>query len=145
MTDSNRKLCEKYPFLKINDLDGDPYAYTWLDDVPDGWRKAFVEQMCEEIKQALLEKGGEKSLHEYEIMQIKEKYGTLRWYDFNAPSKVQDIIDKYEDISADICIKCGESATVMTTGWIRPYCDECAKKLQHRNFIPITKKESRYA
>lgn len=72
----NKQLCEKYPFLiprnrwsgmRITEAQnggywpGEPgaipeydYEYTELDNMPKGWRIAFSEQMCEEIKQELL-------------------------------------------------------------------------------------------
>ena len=127
----NKQLIEQYPFLMpYNIWTGKPiedydYEYIWLDDMPDGWRNAFGLQMCEELKQALLEEGGKKLLSEYKIVQIKEKFGYLRWYDSWTTKKVQDIIHKYEDLSARTCIQCGKPATRITTGWIAPYCDEC--------------------
>ena len=79
--------------------------------------------MCEEIKQELEEKG---LLHQYRISQIKEKYGTLCWYDFGCTEKIlREIIPKYEDLSGKTCIKCGKPATKITLGWISPYCDDC--------------------
>ena len=144
--EKNKELCEKYPFLipsnrfsgkRINCNEpgfwpGDPdnipewnYEFTELDDMPDGWRTAFGEQMCEEIKQALLDEGGEKFLNEYRIVQIKEKYGYLRWYDNWTTNKIQQIIGKYENLSMKTCINCGKPATKMTTGWIMPFCDDC--------------------
>ena len=48
--------------------------------MPEGWRKIFGIQMCKEIKRALLE-DGRKKLYKYRITQIKEKFGSLRWYD----------------------------------------------------------------
>lgn len=50
----NKVLCEKYPFLTWH---GDPlylgydenkepdYEYTWEDELPEGWRKAFCPQI----------------------------------------------------------------------------------------------------
>jgi hypothetical protein len=121
----NKILVKKYPFLlprnrftgKVSK--GYNYSYTELDDMPIGWRNVFGEQMCEEVKEAL---GSE--LKEYRITQIKEKFGTLRWYDNGANQKVYDVISKYENLSATTCIVCGEPATVITKGWISPYCDE---------------------
>ena len=83
--ESNQKLIERFPFLiprnrwtgKIpEDYD---YSYTELDSMPDGWRKAFGEQMCEDIREELVRA---EYLDQYRITQIKEKYGTLCWYDF---------------------------------------------------------------
>lgn len=94
--------------------------------MPEGWRAAFGEKMCEEIKQALLAEGGETALHEYRIADIKEKYGSLRWYGYFDSEAVDKIIRKYELISMNTCIVCGKEATRVTTGWISPYCDECS-------------------
>lgn len=98
-----------------------------------GWRKAFGIQMCKEIRAALL-KHGWKCLFKYRITQIKEKYGTLRWYDLNSTQEIQDIINKYEDISYRTCVVCGKPATKISTGWICPYCDE---HIGDRNFTEI--------
>ena len=140
----NKRLCKRYPFLRPRNRFDDiimwehpkwdwryqrPYEWTELDCMPDGWRKAFGKQMCEEIRNALIE---DNYLYKYRIVQIKEKYGSLRWYDWGAPQKVQDIIDKYEEISTHTCIRCGRPATKISTGWICPFCDKCADKLSDR-------------
>lgn len=84
----NRDLTSKYPWLipinrwtgkEIPDYD---YSYTELDDMPEGWRIAFGDQMCEEIHKELLKYN---YVDKYKIVQIKEKYGTLRWYDNGHP------------------------------------------------------------
>ena len=140
----NKRLCKRYPFLRPRNRFDDiimwehpkwdwryqrPYEWTELDIMPDGWRKAFGKQMCEEIRNVLIENN---YLYKYRIVQIKEKYGSLRWYDWGGPQKVQDIIDKYEHISARTCIRCGRPATKISTGWICPFCDKCADKLSDR-------------
>ena len=150
--EQNKALCDKYPFLiprnvwsgmRITEAQnggfwpGDPeavpdppydYEYTALDDMPDGWRIAFGEQMCEEIKQELLRAGGEKFLNEYYPTQIKEKYGGLRWYDNGFTEEGFDIISKYEKLSERTCIVCGKPAKWITCGWIMPFCDDCIDK-----------------
>lgn len=142
----NRELCERYPFLipwnrwsgvLITEAGnggfypGDPetkveydWEFTELDSMPTGWRKAFGEQMCEEIRQALIE---DDELDSWRIVQLKEKYGGMRLYDngYKRGSRVPGIIDKYSLLSERTCIKCGKPATRITTGWICPYCDEC--------------------
>ena len=124
-------LCGKYPFLIpryewngeiIEEYD---YIFTYLDDMPDGWRKAFGEMMCEEIKQELVRCN---YLNKYRILQIKEKYGELRWYDNGTPidCKVPEIIDNYSMLSQNICIICGKpDVPIINNGWISPYCKKC--------------------
>lgn len=110
-------------------------SYTELDAMDAGWRKAFGIQMCKEIKAELKKY---KFLYKYRIIQIKEKWGYLHWYDGGTPkdSKIYDIIRKYEQISAKTCVVCGKPATKMSTGWISPYCDDC---IGDRNFTEIDK------
>lgn len=104
----NRELLKKYPWLEPrNDWSGkkitqcagsdgeegfwpgDPqkhpeydYEYTLLDDMPDGWRIAFGDEMVERIHQELVR---HNYVDNYMIVQIKEKFGTLRWYDNGSP------------------------------------------------------------
>ena len=155
----NRELCEKYPFLiprnkwsgmRITEAQnggfwpGDPEAvpeydweYTELDSMPDGWRIAFGEQLCEELKQELLACGGQKALDEYMVVQIKEKYGQLRWYDNGCTDRwFKEILPKYERLSEETCIHCGKPATLISAGWISPWCDDCAKEINDR-MVPI--------
>lgn len=96
--------------------------------MPEGWRKAFGLQMCREIKEELLKYN---SLDDYRITDIKEKYGSLRWYDSGYPkdSKIGSIIEKYEKLSEDICINCGKPAKYYTKGWINFICEDCKNKI----------------
>ena len=130
----NKQLIEKYPFLMPHNRWTDKvpenfdYSYTELDAMPDGWRIAFGEQMCEEIKEELIKAN---YLDKYRITDIKEKFGVLRWYDFGHTEKIsKEIIPKYAKLSALTCIHCGKPATVVSTGWISPYCDDCAEPIK---------------
>ncbi len=128
----NRKLCERYPFLKYHsqfgneELSGYDYDFTYLDDMPKGWRKSFGIQMCEELRDILIEAD---YLDKYQVVQVKEKYGRLCWYDNGVPDsiwdKYRDWLNKYEDISEKTCVGCGKPATMRTDGWVSPWCDEC--------------------
>jgi hypothetical protein len=157
---TNKELIERYPFLIprnvwsgkiVENYDYDNPDYILLDDMPAGWRKAFGEQMCEEIREELIKaqerdpEGGYDDgdkvvpyLQGYYPIQIKEKYGQLRWYDNGYPkdSKIYDIINKYEKISERVCINCGKPATWISTGWISPWCDDCKGRVADR-FVPI--------
>ena len=126
----NEYLCMEYPFLIprnkwtdeiIEDFD---FSYTKLDSVEEGWRTLCLN-LCEEIKQELLKYDG--AIEEYRIIQIKEKYGFLHWYDNVAPvdSKIYEIISKYGEMSKRICGKCGSPATRISTYWYYPFCEDC--------------------
>ena len=136
----NKRLCDKFPFLIPSNWSGNSdempkwnYEYTELDEMPPGWRKAFGEQMCEEIMEELK---ASNMIDTYMVLQIKEKFGMLRWYDNGFTKKGFDIISKYEDMSKRICIACGKPATLISTGWISPWCDECAEQISD-HMVPI--------
>lgn len=128
----NKALVKKYPFLKpYNEYTGEEdnsYTSTWLDDMPRGWRMSFAEKICEELLPVLKKAD---YVDKYKIVQIKEKWAFLRWYDTGAPEEIYDdimkIISKYEDISYDTCCNCGKPATYESKGWICPYCEDCAR------------------
>lgn len=132
----NKSLVEKYPFLilrnKWTDKIPDNYDYfaTELDDMPEGWRIAFGEQLCADIRESLAKCG---NLSTYRILQIKEKFGELCWYDCNGNTEIRKVIlPKYVDLSKKTCIVCGKSATHMSLGWVSPYCQSCANAILER-------------
>lgn len=135
--EKNKELCEKYPFLiprnrwtdKI--LEDYNYEYTELDALENGWKIAFGEQLCEELKEALIKTN---CLDDYRIIQIKEKWGFLRWYS-NTNDEIRKVISKYEKMSKYICKHCGKPATKVSTGWISSYCDSCAEKLTRYEYF----------
>ena len=132
----NKELIEEYPFLKLKDNYDDMMTYTWLDNMPIGWRIAFGEQMCKEIKEELVKNN---ELDFYEIIDIKEKFGGLRWYDNSYLPGIQFIKAKYEALSEKTCITCGKPAKWISGGWISPYCDECATKQAKARGVDINK------
>lgn len=129
----NKKLVKEFPFLlPRNRFSGEvskdyDYTYTELDSMPNGWRNKFGLQMCKEIKDELVKYN---YLDDYRIMDIKEKYGILCWYDWGQPAKsrIDEIISKYEDLSMCYCINCGQPVRYISRGWIEYLCEDCAKK-----------------
>ena len=141
----NKDLLERYPWLTpYNVWTGKPledydYEYTLADDIPRGWRIAFGDQMLEELDQLLKKYNFEK---EYRIVQIKEKFGGLRWYDDGFPEEgweeYKAWLYKYEDLSFKTCMSCGKPAIGFTKGWIMPLCKDCMKDMP---YDPIEEKQ----
>lgn len=127
----NKKMVEEFPFLLPHNRWTDKvsedydYSYNELWALENGWAKAFGYELICELRDALIEAN---YLYDYRITQIKEKYGTLRWYDFGAPEKAFDIIRKYEKLSGEVCVRCGKPATHITSGWINYMCKDCVEE-----------------
>ena len=136
--DKNKALCERYPYLiprnVWTDEISEDYDYSFIHgdyELPNGWMPLFI-QMCEDIRQPLIDAN---YLDKFRFSQIKEKYDTMRCYNFGAPDTVNEIISNYEYISQYICQKCGSPADIVTTGWITSYCKDCASKTFGADFL----------
>jgi hypothetical protein len=62
-------------------------------------------------------------------VQIKEKFGTLRFYYMGGDDRITPIVDFYESHTKYICEECGSTVDVGSTcgGWIRNVCEKHAK------------------
>lgn len=114
---------------------------TEMDAMDGGWRKAFGKEMLKEIKTELKRAG---MLRTYRIMQIKEKWGELCWYDSGGTHELFEIIQKYEGESYRTCICCGKPAQYRTTGYVLPYCEDCMPKkdLEYGSYREIHRGET---
>lgn len=123
----------KYPWLVLrNGRTGEPIVnregelVSALIHLERGWYKAFGEQMVDELDEILVKYN---STETYRIEQIKEKYGSLRWYDGGYSYQAEDELSawrvKYSMLSQKICIICGDYAEIRTDmGWVIPCCDK---------------------
>lgn len=137
----NYFFCKKYPFWRQTNVWTGKYlgySYTWYDDIPEGWQKAFGKQLSDEIKQV-----GEKYLKEHkgkkwkDILyweQIKEKWGELCLY-ASAIEEIMKVLEKYEMMSIGYCILCGKPARYKTKGWVSFLCENCYDRLELNNNI----------
>ena len=129
---ANEEALKKYPFLKIYDYQNKEISNAcWLDNVPKGWRllsELLVKHLNDEI-----EKSG---LKEYCIVDIKEKYGSLRWYDIGGSEETFKLTLIYEQISKNVCVKCGRpNVGIIKHGWIVPLCKKCFSLFRpHENY-----------
>lgn len=154
--DKDAKLVKKYPLLYAQRSMGPrDTCMCWGFECGDGWYKiidelsAKIEKLNDEIKlnndraregakaKALLQNGKEDQkdwdeLHGkplIEAVQVKEKFGTLRFYLGPVPmeydDQVYDWIREAEKASARTCEYCGEPGTTRGGGWIRTLCDRC--------------------
>lgn len=97
---------EKY-FYKGNDVKSIEYAKNMASK--DLERKKFrkVPEACSQVVAS----------------QVKEKYGTLRFYVYGGDEFIQGLISMAESISAVTCEHCGNSGKIRDGAWIRTLCD----------------------
>lgn len=129
---------EKYPYQWIHFLP----KYSWYGAIPYGWRKCFGMQLVKEIATALKDVGGRKAMKNMQITDIKEKWGSLQIYTSGCPDDVHKIIEKYEYISFRTCMNCGRPAYGVTSGWVKPLCEECFKNSDLSRIRPFYHKDN---
>ena len=127
----NATLVEVFPWLNMHGMyvsdNEEDYTWTWLNEIPDGWRKAFGWNLISEINKIYFSIAPQLR-EDYYPLDIKEKYGALRIYFSVYNPSIESIIEKYSKISEKTCICCGAPATKLSKGWISPWCDECFNK-----------------
>ncbi len=86
----------------------------------DGWFE-IIKNLSEKISEIS---------PETEAVQVKEKFGGLRFYISTGSDEVYDLINEAEDKSYRICEKCGSEENVTTEGpgWIFTLCDKCKEE-----------------
>ncbi|MCA1542015.1 hypothetical protein I6F18_18815 [Bradyrhizobium sp. NBAIM32] len=125
------KLVESYPDLFHPA--GDPLAAEGWPAVDDGWRE-LLERACARIRKAVSADGGS-----FRATQIKEKYGSLRFYwsgrlSPEARALVEEAIDLAEARSATTCEICGEQGRLHGGGWLAA---RCAVHAEGRPAVPV--------
>jgi hypothetical protein len=130
-TELEQKLAAEFPFM-LPKRDSNQNGY--IDDLytefgcecGDGWYEV-IRGLCRDIVNAYEEVG---IAIEFQVEQIKEKYGSLRFYFGNYPHELSDklfeIVGKWEHKSEETCEVCGEQGKLRTNRpWIRTLCDKC--------------------
>lgn len=142
---NNFLLCIKYPIIIPRELNTNKmctgfFSRTWLDSLPEGWRKAFGIKFFEELQNAVNQYPKEER-KAFRIYNIKEKFGKLQIHLSMYTYEFDQIFNKYEKISAKTCVFCGNKAYWLTKGYIVPMCNHCKKEYKNKyKFTPMYKK-----
>lgn len=64
------------------------------------------------------------------VVQVKEKFGTLRFYMYGANEAMRALIDVAEEKTYTVCETCGEPGEMRPGTWYRVSCDVCEEKIK---------------
>lgn len=138
----DKKLCEKYP--KIFADRNSPMTETamcWGFDCGDGWYN-IIDQLCNNIQSHIdwRQKNREWSIKwnnenpakarpvedlvpQVVATQVKEKFGTLRFYYNGGDDTIFGMVSMAESMSAVTCEVCGSPGKQQSGTWIRTLCE----------------------
>ena len=137
--DRDKQLCEKYPELFINRNNKESREpIAWGIDCGDGWYD-IVDLLCANIQHEVRNYSYDKSAEENSefqprVSQIKEKFGSLRFYISGGNDRIRGMIAMAESLSFRTCEGCGLPGQKRAGGWIRVLCDSCEEKRKNRKF-----------
>jgi hypothetical protein len=120
-------ILQKYWFLKPdNFIQSNVFALGL--DCNDGWYP-LIDELCGKIEYLLDTKYPEYK-SEFTVLQVKQKFGSLRFYVSGAPDEIFDLVDEYERKSESICEHCGNTPARIRThrGWYNLLCDDCESR-----------------
>lgn len=142
----DKQLCDKYPKI-FRDRHGDmkETAMCWGFCCGQGWFD-IIDDLCKKL-QHLSDISGVQII----AVQVKEKFGTLRFYITTDSSSIKEGVDAsiIRDLAEDAvssatnqtqstCEVCGEYGKLISTEtkWLKTLCDKCNKerKKEHRAF-----------
>lgn len=109
--DTREKILADYPKLYEECYDFSP-SVGWL---------SLIREMSERLKDTNVK-----------VVQVKSKFGGLRYYVNGTTSENYLIITKAETASYHICEDCGEPGTTRPGGWVMTLCDSCYEKTQQK-------------
>jgi hypothetical protein len=82
-----------------------------------------VWRLCEDLE-PLVASFERESGFQFEILQVKEKFGGLRIYVNNADEAIRQRIEAAEQESFHTCEVCGQPGRLREDDWIKTLCDE---------------------
>ena len=118
-------LCKVYPKMMVNrNKDMQETCMCWGFECGDGWFN-ILDQLMGNIQHHIdwQNRNGEVVL-QVTLDQVKEKFGTLRFYYTGGDDYIRGMVTMAESMSGVICEECGKPGTSTGGGWIKTVCIE---------------------
>ncbi len=84
-----------------------------------GWR-FLIGDLLQRIAATLTD----EEKQDFQVTQIKEKYGTLRLHSYAGSDRIDALVDAAEQASEITCDVCAARGRIRNDGWVSVRCDE---------------------
>lgn len=125
---TTKEIIEKYPKI-FEPYEGNPENINW-HGVPKGWLP-IIDKLCGCI-QSYVDNvtryidGKPTRPQQVKCIQMKEKFGGLRFYTSGHDNVVDGMIEMAAYMCSNTCDECSSEEDLgMTTGWISVKCRNC--------------------
>lgn len=106
---------EQHPQLVENDFGGFAVGEGWLP---------MLAILLRRIDEHLSWKSKRGNPIDFQIAQVKEKFGSLRFYYDGGDEYIAGLVAMAESMSSRICEECGEPGFTRDGGWFVTLCDK---------------------
>lgn len=121
MNEANTKaLMEAGPTIYRRPEARMPFALFYFE-CGDGWFNLLLELTRQLEALALTFAEDDRP----SVQQVKEKYGSLRFYLSHGSEEMYALIGSAEALSAETCETCGQPGEIKGKGWLRCTCLGC--------------------
>lgn len=131
--DFDKRLCSEFPNLYI-----DRHAsvrvscMAWGFGCRDGWYD-LIYKLSEKLEKAIT-RVPKLRRADYRASQVKEKFGTLRFYMSCETPSMTKAIQAAEKESETACERCGQQGKLRRRGgWYSTECNSCYRKVNKEN------------
>lgn len=132
-SDKRQEIIDKYPKMFNIGI-----VWSGFDELP-GWYE-LIDNLCNCIQSYV----DNNKTTQVTVEQIKEKFGTLRFYASGGDQLVHGMIWFAESLSENICEKCGKRGKLrMDLHWYKTLCDKCYNKYKKSSCITLTEARKR--
>jgi hypothetical protein len=121
-------LCKKYPKMMVNrNLPMTETCMCWGFDCGDGWYN-ILNQLMGNIQHHIDWKNRKgEVVPQVTLDQVKEKFGTLRFYYSGGDDAIDGMVRMAESMSGVTCEECGSPGKRRGKGWIYTACEAHTK------------------
>ena len=125
----DKLLCERYPKMMVNrNKNMQETCMCWGFECGDGWFN-ILDQLMGNIQHHIDWKNRkEEVVAQVTLDQVKEKFGTLRFYYSGGDDAIDGMVRMAESMSGVTCEECSAPAQTHGPGWIRTICEPCETK-----------------
>lgn len=96
----------------------------YFASINNGWLR-----LIKELIEKLIDLGWDRR-----VCQIKEKFGSLRFYISSGSNEIYKLIGEFEKLSYKVCENCGKPGELRTDiGWLSTLCDEHYIEIKNNN------------
>ena len=135
----DEKLVKKYPKIFVDRHENiKNTAMCWGFECSDAWY-FLIDNLCEHI-QSYIDNNKHLNITQVVAIQVKEKYGTLRWYYHGGNEYIDGMVSHTKYLTGKICADCGSMADIgYTLGWITYLCRNCFTNTARKGstWVPI--------